>query len=193
MKFNGSSVYVNSFNPALLSADPLPCQRAPECPQLTKLLFAVKEGVLSPEMVNWIMINTHDKANSPHEASAITTTMLKNCPPIDSDADDLPPLLVPYLRTDRFPHSHVSSILPRTCKDTATDNLSPVSVVTNNAEVVDLTNLPDDSSNEPPMKKYKTATIELTIRVKMPGNIHPIVKNSQFSINSNGSSDGSNK
>ena len=177
-------MYVNTFNPALLHADPLPTQRAPECPHLTKMLIAVKEGVLNPEMINWGMVRMHDMAKSQDDASTMTSTFLRKCPPVESDADDLPPPLLPYLRTEHLPHSHVLSSLLSTCNETASDNLSPMSVVRNNQEVVDLTNLPDEVSIEPPKKRYKTATIELTIRVKIPGKIHPLVKNVQFNIDS---------
>jgi hypothetical protein len=186
LKFTDSLVYVNTFNPSVINADPLPTQRAPDCPQISKLLFAVKEGILSPEMVNWIMVNMHNMGKSLDKASTKTSTMLKMCPPVDSDTDDGPPPLLPYLRSESLRH-------PSTCNDTCTDNLSPVSVATDNVDVVDLTDLSDDNANEPSNKKYKTATIEVNLRVKMPGNNHPIMKNYQFNIHSNGSSVGDNK
>jgi hypothetical protein len=84
MQFHGSSVYVNTFNPALLDADLLPTQRAPECPHLTKMLIAVKEGVLQPEMINWGMVCMHDMAKSPDDASTMTSTFSRKCPPVTS-------------------------------------------------------------------------------------------------------------
>lgn len=165
MKFTNSSVYVNTFNPSTLNADPLSTQRVPECPQFSKLLLAAREGILTPEMVNWIVANT----------------------PVHDDTDDgLPPLLQ-VVQTESPCGSHSSYLRPSTCNHTCSDTLSPVTVATKNLDYVDLTDLPDDNAKEPPEKKYKAATVEVTLRVKIPGNNHPIVKNYEFNINSNSS------
>ena len=193
VKFTKSSVYVNTFNPSTLNADPLPTQPVPECPQFSKLLLAAREGILTPEMVNWIVANTHDMAKSPDQSSTNTTTMLKKCSSVHDDTDDGPPPLLRVVQTESLRGSHLSYLCPSTCNHTCTDNLSPVSVATDNLDYVDLTDLPDDNANEPPSKKYKAATIEVTLRVKMPGNNHPIVKNYEFNINSNSSGASDNK
>ena len=171
VKFTKSSVYVNTFNPSTLNADPLPTQRVPECPQFSKLLLAAREGILTPEMVNWIVANT----------------------PVHDDTDDGPPPLLRVVQTESLRGSHLSYLRPSTCNHTCTDNLSPVSVATDNLDYVDLTDLPDDNAKEPPEKKYKAATVEVTLRVKIPGNNHPIVKNYEFNINSNSSGASDNK
>jgi hypothetical protein len=193
LKFTKSSVYVNTFNPPTLNADPLPTQRAPECPLFSKLLFAAREGILTPEMVNLIMDNTHDMAKSPDQFTSNTTTMLKKYTSVDSDTDDGSPPLLRVVQNGNLRGSHLSSLHPSTYSHTCPDNLSPVSVATDNLHYVDLTDLPDDNANKPPNKKYKATSIEVNLRVKLPGNKHPIVKTFEFNINSNSSGVADNK
>jgi hypothetical protein len=60
--------------------------------------------------------------------------------------------------------------------ETPTDSDSCIIINTQTAEVIDLTGNPIEANIEPPKKKYKHTTVELTVSVTMPGLSHPFVK-----------------
>jgi hypothetical protein len=60
-------------------------------------------------------------------------------------------------------------------------------------KVIDLTNESTESSNEPPKKRGKTTTVEVTVIVKVPGLAQPSVKTVQSMVESVDSDDDSTK
>jgi uncharacterized small protein (DUF1192 family) len=58
-------------------------------------------------------------------------------------------------------------------------------------KIIDLTNESTEISNEPPKKKSKTTTIEVTVIVTIPGLSHPLVKKMQSTVKSTGSDEDS--
>jgi hypothetical protein len=181
LNFTDSSTHVNTFNPPDINVDVLPTERNPDCPQISKLICAAQEGIFSPQMVKWILSNSQLIETFSEHAAEKSSSALNNWATIDSVTSDGPPPLIPYLHNKSLSH-------PSICKEgTCLDNVSPVSVGTNNVEVVDLTDASDDNACVRSKKRYKSTTIEVNLRVKMPGNTHPVVKNYQFDVASNGS------
>jgi hypothetical protein len=68
---------------------------------------------------------------------------------------------------------------------------SSTSSTVQSPKIIDLTNESTEISNEPPKKKSKTTTIEVTVIVTIPGLSHPLVKKMQSTVKSTGSDEDS--
>ena len=172
LKFDGSSVYVTTFNPP-------PHDMKPGVGHIHEA-----EKTATDSSTFTITPNTDSNFSG---ADAFIALPLKNDPNTPQAA------LLPVLDAEppnTPPHKlAVSDSLTRNEK--GTDSQPSYNATAHSPEVIDLTNECTESSYESPKKRGKTTTVEVTIIVKMPGLAQPFVKTVESTVESTGSDDDS--
>jgi uncharacterized small protein (DUF1192 family) len=184
LKFDGSSVYVATFNPPPPHNMKLP---------------------------DWGMSHIHVPHKTPRDSSTMTITPNTNnnfanafeLPPVKNVATMPQDTLLPLLGAeppDLFPHGKSTTptqptLTQRSCSDECGSVVAQDSyrATPHSPKVIDLTNESTESSTEPPKKRNKTTTIEVTVIVTMPGLAQPSVKKMQSTVESANSDDDSAK
>jgi hypothetical protein len=179
LKFDGSSVYVATFNP------PPPHNMKPP---------------------DWGMSHMHVPDKTPTDSSTITITPNTNnnfanafkSPHVKNDPTMPQATLLPLLGAeppDLSPHGESTTptqppLTQRSYNDEGGSVTQPSYRATpHSPKVIDLTNESTKSNNKPPKKRSKTTTVEVSVIVKMPGLAQPLVKKMQSTVESTGSDD----
>jgi len=140
------------------------------------------------------MSHIHVPHKTPRDSSIMTITPNTNnnfanafeLPPVKNVATMPQDTLLPLLGAeppDLFPHGKSTTptqptLTQRSCSDECGSVVAQDSyrATPHSPKVIDLTNESTKSSTEPPKKRNKTTTIEVTVIVTMPGLAQPSVK-----------------
>jgi hypothetical protein len=213
LKFNGSSIYVTTFNPPPPhNMKPLPKEHLPERHQLSEMTKIARSGNLHPVVENWGVAHIHEPDKTPTDSSSITITITPNTdnnfagalksPSAKNDPNMPQATLLPVLGGEApdLPLHHESASLtqPSLTQHSYSDEgghvtQSSYKATAHSPKVIDLTNESTERSNEPPKKRSKTTTVEVTVIVMMPGLAQSSVKKMQSVVESTDSDDDSAK
>jgi hypothetical protein len=198
LKFDSSSVFVATFNPPPHNPKEPPKQHLPESNKPSEMKKTARNGNLQPQMPNSRVANIHDAVKTATNSSIhpITPSVENNFaqtrafipPALKKDANMPQANLLPFLGAETEAPPLEFAADPPTCDDNSSN-----SQVSHSPEIIDLTDGCTEGSNEPPKKKGKTTSVEVTVIVKMPGLGQPSVKTVRSMVESTGSDDDSAK
>jgi hypothetical protein len=173
LKFDGSSVYVTTFNPPAHDDMKLGVTHIHEAEKTATDLFTLTITPNSDR--NFSGADAFIALPPKNDPNMLQAALLS-----DLDAEPNTP-----------PHKSAVSNSPTRNVEKGTDSQPTYNAIAHSPEIIDLTNECPESSYESPKKRGKTTTVEVTIIVKMPGLVQPFVKTVESTVESTGSNDDS--